>query len=68
MQLQPEGTCAAGFGEHTRLAEPLMRYDCLGESDRRHVRVRLQCEEIAEGAQKQAVHGESGCKGGEFVR
>jgi hypothetical protein len=45
-----------------------MSNHCLGESDRGHVRVRLQREEISEGAQNQAVHGESGCKGGEFGR
>ncbi len=45
-----------------------MRNDCLDEGDRRHVRVRLQREEISEGAQNQAVHSESSCKGAEFGR
>jgi hypothetical protein len=52
----------------SRLAQPLMRYDCPGESDRCDVRVRLQHEEISEGAKNQAVHSESGCKSGEFGR
>ena len=30
--------------------------------------MRLQREEISEGAQNQAVHGEGGCEGGEFGR
>ena len=45
-----------------------MRDDCLGQSGGWHVRVRLQREEISEGAENQAVHGESGGKGGEFGR
>ena len=45
-----------------------MPNDCLGETDRCHVGVGLQREEISEGAQNQAVHGESGCECGKFGR
>ena len=57
-----------GLTAKVELAEPLMRNDRLGKSHRWHARVRLQREQISEGAENKPIHGESGCKGGEFGR